>query len=77
VLRKLRQMHALTLEEMAERSKIRRAYLEFIEEENFQFLPAAIYVKGFVTLMADILGLPPQRVADDYMLVFNAKRTGR
>lgn len=74
VLKRTRQLLGLSLEDLAERSKIRRAYLEYIEEENFQFLPAPVYVKGFVTLMATVLGLPPQRVADDYMQVFRAKR---
>jgi len=73
-LRRLRQLTGLSLEDLAERSKIRRAYLEYIEEENFQFLPAAVYVKGFVTLVASIYGLPAQRVADDYMQIFKAKR---
>ena len=76
MLKKLRLISGISLEEMAERSKIRRAYLEYIEEENFQFLPAPVYVKGFVTLMANILGAPAQRVAEDYMLVVRAKRPG-
>jgi hypothetical protein len=76
VLKKLRLMNGLSLEEMAEKSKIRRAYLEYIEEENFQFLPASVYVKGFVTLMANILGAPPQRAAEDYMTVARAKKHG-
>lgn len=75
-LKKLRQICGMTLEEMAERSKIRRAYLEYIEEENFQFLPAPVYVKGFVTLMANILGAPAQRAAEEYMQIARAKRHG-
>ncbi len=75
-LKKLRLMTGLSLEELAEKSKIRRAYIEYIEEENFQFLPAPVYVKGFVTLMANILGAPPQRAAEDYMLIAKAKKHG-
>jgi Helix-turn-helix domain/DnaJ domain len=74
VLKKLRLIYGMSLEDLAERSKIRRAYLEYIEEENFQFLPAAVYVKGFVTLMATIYGLPVQRVAEEYMQIFRAKK---
>jgi len=73
-LRRVRQSLGISLEDLAERSKIRRTYLEYIEEEDFQFLPAAVYVKGFVTLVANFLGLPAQRVADDYMQIFRAKR---
>lgn len=75
-LKKLRLITGISLEEMAEKSKIRRAYLEYIEEENFQFLPAPVYVKGFVTLMANILGAPAQRAAEDYMIVVRAKKHG-
>jgi len=67
ILKRMRQVLGISLEDLAERTKIRRAYLEYIEEENFQFLPAPVYIKGFVTLVATVLGLPPQRVAEDYM----------
>ncbi|MFI5399699.1 MAG: helix-turn-helix domain-containing protein [SAR324 cluster bacterium] len=73
-LKRVRLSLGISLEDLAERSKIRRAYLEYIEEEDFQFLPAPVYVKGFVTLMANFLGLPAQRVADDYMQIYRAKR---
>ena len=74
VLKRARLQANLSLEQMAERTKIRRTYLEYIEEENFQFLPAAVYVKGFVSILAMTLGLPPQRVADDYMANYKSKR---
>lgn len=73
-LKRVRQSLGISLEDLAERSKIRRTYLENIEEEDFQFLPAPVYIKGFVTLMANFLGLPAQRVADDYMQIYRAKR---
>jgi len=38
-----------------------------MEEEEFTFLPAEIYVKGFVTLIARELDLPAERVSTDYM----------
>jgi flagellar biosynthesis protein FlhG len=72
-LKKLRQIHGISLDEMAERTKIRRAYLEYLEDERFQFLPAAVYIKGFVSIVASTLGLPAQRVADEYMSRVPAK----
>jgi curved DNA-binding protein CbpA len=72
-LKKLRQMHGITLEELSERTKIRRAYLQYLEEEQFQFLPAAVYVKGFVSIVAGILGVPPQRAAEDYMTRYQGR----
>ncbi len=74
VLRKLRQMRGVTLDQLAEQTKIRRAYLEYIEEESFQFLPAAVYVKGFLTIVANQMHLPVQRVCVDYMAIYSAKK---
>ena len=66
-LRKIRQLRGLSVEDVAEKTKIRRTYIEYIEEEQFTFLPAPVYVKGFVTLIASMLELPPQEVAENYM----------
>lgn len=67
VLKKIRQMRGLSREQIAERTKIRKTYIEYLEEENFTFLPAPVYIKGFVTMIAGMLDLPAQRVAEDYM----------
>lgn len=72
-LKKLRQLHGISLEELSERTKIRRTYLEYLEEEQFQFLPAAVYVKGFVSIVAGVLGVPPQRAAEDYMTRYQGR----
>ncbi len=74
-LKKLRLLHGITLEELSERTKIRRAYLEYLEEEQFQFLPAAVYVKGFINIVAGILGIPSQRAAEDYMTRYREGRS--
>ncbi len=67
VLQKIREMRGYSLEDIAERTKIRKTYIQYLECEQFTFLPAHVYVKGFITLIAGMLKLPAQRVADDYM----------
>ncbi len=74
VLKKIRQMRGLSLEDIAERTKIRKTYIEYLEEEQFTFLPAPVYVKGFVIMIAGMLDLPPQRVAEDYMTHYKGSR---
>lgn len=74
VLKKIRQMKGYSLEDVAERTKIRRTYIEYLEEEEFSFLPAAVYVKGFVTMIAGMLNLPAHRVAEDYMAYYRGQR---
>lgn len=66
-LRRLRMSHGIELEEIQRVTKVNPAYLEFLEEERFDDLPAAVYVRGFVMGYAGCLGLSPKRVADSYM----------
>jgi flagellar biosynthesis protein FlhG len=73
VLKKIRGMRGVSVEQLAEQTKIRITYINYLEEESFEFLPAPVYVKGFVINIATILGLPAQRVAEDYMAVYRAK----
>ena len=50
-------------------------YLRFIEEERFDDLPAAVYVRGFVKGYARCLGLDPDRVAPSYMRRYEERST--
>ena len=72
-LKKLRQLRGLSVEDVAEVTKIRKTYIEYLEEEKFTFLPAEVYVKGFVSMIADVLGLPVQRVVDDYLRFYHRR----
>jgi len=66
-LRDERQRLRLAIETIAEKTKIRRAYLQAIEEERFGDLPAAVFVRGFLREYARCLGLPGEDVARNYM----------
>ena len=74
VLKKIRQLRGFSREDIAERTKIRKTYIEYLEEEEFRFLPAPVYIKGFVSMIAGLLELPAQRVADDYMAYYRGKQ---
>lgn len=71
-LRKVRQMRGYSVEDIAERTKIRKTYIDYLETEQFTFLPAPVYIKGFVVLIAEMLGLPSQEAADSYMAYYRA-----
>jgi len=66
-LRRVREMRSISLFEICSLTKIRQTYVEYIEAENFVGLPAAVYVRGFVRLMAEALQLPADRVTNDFM----------
>ena len=50
--------------------------LRFIEDERFDALPAAVYVRGFVTAYAGCLGLDAERVASGYMERYEERKGG-
>lgn len=74
LLRRLRESAGATLDDLARITKIRKHYLEAIEEHSFDLLPAAVYVRGFVTEYARVLGLDTQRVAASYMVIYKRYR---
>ena len=67
-LRQRREFLGFTVQEIAKRTRIRSTYLEQIEKELFQELPAAVYLRGFILQFAGILGLPePERIAAAFL----------
>ena len=65
-LREARYRQQLELSEVELATKIRGRYLQALEEENFDALPAQTYVKGFLRTYADYLGLDGQLYVDEY-----------
>lgn len=74
ILRRLRESCQATLDEVAEITKISKRYLLAIEENDFNGLPASVYVRGFVSEYARVLGLDMQRVAQSYMALYKRYR---
>ena len=68
----LREQLGLTLRDIADRTKIGTRYLECIEEEIFNKLPARAYIRGFLMLYAQALGCEPERMANDYLKRYDA-----
>ena len=65
---------AKQLEDIAKTTKVNPNYLDCIEAERFDELPAAVYVRGFVMGFASAVGLDPRRVADSYMNRYHESR---
>ena len=65
-LREARNRQQLDLSEVEQATKIRARYLQALEEESFDALPAQTYVKGFLRTYADYLGLDGQLYVDEY-----------
>ncbi|HUK95278.1 MAG TPA: RodZ domain-containing protein [Gaiellaceae bacterium] len=65
-LREARYRQQLELSEVEQATKIRARYLQALEEETFDALPAQAYVKGFLRNYAEYLGLDGQLYVDEY-----------
>lgn len=57
-LRRRREELRLSLDDVAASTRIRKTYLQALEEENLQALPGAAYSIGFLRIYARQLGLP-------------------
>ncbi len=66
-LRRTRLRQGIELDEISKVTKVNPTYLSFIEDERFDGLPAAVYVRGFVVGYAGCLGLDAKRVAASYL----------
>jgi hypothetical protein len=66
-LRRLREYRGLSLDELAEATKIRRPYLAAIEAQDFEHLPSRVYLRGFLTQIARVLRVDKNRLADGYL----------
>ncbi len=66
-LKQLRERMGIELQTISKDTKISLKILESLEEEDFEKLPALVYLKGFLKNYAQSLGLDPQKVVEDYL----------
>lgn len=69
-LRDARIRQGLELTDLEAQTKVRSRYLRALEEEAFEQLPGESYVRGFLRLYAERLGLDGQLYVDEYNLRF-------
>ncbi len=75
-LKREREMRAITLEEIAEATKIGTRALRALEEERFGQLPGGIFNKGFVRAYAKYLGLDEEQAVADYLVASGEQPEG-
>jgi len=67
-LRRARDARGLSLEQAAQDTRISLRFLEALEDEQFDELPAPVYVRGFTRSYANYLGVDPQPLIDELAL---------
>ena len=70
VLQQIRKMKSISINELAQITCIRGAYLKAIEEEDFSKFTSEIYLKGYLLCYAESMNLPTEKVLDDYISVY-------
>ncbi len=72
-LRRQREMREISLRDIADRTKISLRYLQAMEDNRFDLLPAPIFAKGFLREYARYVGLSPDEVVNHYLAVQQPK----
>lgn len=62
ILQRARSDRGGTIEEASRVTKIPRRYLEALEQEDYEVLPAPVYTRGFLRSYAGYLGLEPGKL---------------
>nr|WP_275901647.1 helix-turn-helix domain-containing protein [Paenibacillus sp. SYP-B3998] len=65
-MRKARIDRKISLDDLQDVTKIRKRYLEAIEEGNYKVLPGSFYVRAFIKSYAEAVGLDPTEVLSMY-----------
>ncbi len=66
LLQKEREEKKLSLESVAQKTRIKAAFLQAIEEDAFQLIPSETYVRGFIRIYARLLRLNPDEILNLY-----------
>ena len=66
-LRREREMRGVSLDDIADATKIGTRLLRALEDEHFELLPGGIFNKGFVRAYAKYLGLNEEAAVADYL----------
>ena len=66
-LRRQREVREIGLREIAETSKISVRYLEALEQDRFDLLPAPVFARGFLREYSKFVGLDPDEVVNYFI----------
>jgi cytoskeleton protein RodZ len=72
-LREARMRQHLDIADVESRTKIRAKYLRALENEEFGMLPGPTFVKTFMRTYAEILGLDPVPLVEEYRTTYEQR----
>jgi len=63
-LRKERELRGIDLDEVSKVTRVRIAYLQYLEEDRLIDLPATVYTRGYIRAYAGFLGIDAARCVE-------------
>lgn len=74
LLAAVRQARGLTMEAVADATKISTRYVQALETNAFDRLPSAIFVRGYLKEIARVLELEPEALTEGYLGLYQRQR---
>lgn len=74
LVRAVRESQRIDIRDVSQKTKIGVRHLAAIEADDFDLLPATVYVRGFVTEVAKFLKLDPDQVSRTYLRRYTRHR---
>ncbi|MBC8260110.1 MAG: helix-turn-helix domain-containing protein [SAR324 cluster bacterium] len=74
VLKQIRQLKLITLDELVKITCIRSTYLKAIEDENFDIFSSEIYLKGYLACYVEAMNLPAEQILEEYLQLYKNSR---
>jgi hypothetical protein len=74
LLAAVRQARGLSMEAVADATKISTRYVQAIETNAFDRLPSAIFVRGYLKEIARVLELEPEALTEGYLGLYQRQR---
>ncbi|WDT75672.1 MAG: helix-turn-helix domain-containing protein [Candidatus Manganitrophus sp.] len=69
-LKGMRERQGVSLQEIADRTRINLTYLLSIEEDNFRTLPAEVYLRSYIHQYAKMLQWDPNKILEGYLKTY-------
>jgi cytoskeleton protein RodZ len=68
ILKEAREAKGLTLAQVSDATRISKAYLQAVEENNYQKIPGEVFVKGVLRGYGNFLGLDGAKIVEQYKI---------
>lgn len=69
-LKGMRERQGVSLQEIADRTRINITYLLSIEEDNFRTLPAEVYLRSYINQYAQMLHWDSKKILEGYLKTY-------